>query len=101
MRPGGRAADDGIVHHHHPLAANLAFHGAELDLDLIYPVILPGGDEGPADIFVFDQADAVGNPRFPGIAHGGVQTGIRHADDNVRVHRMGLREDLPALTRAS
>ena len=93
--PGGRAPDDGIVHHHHPLAPDFAFHGAELDLDLIYPVILPGGDEGPADIFVFDQADAVGNPRFPGIAHGGVQTGIRHADDNVRVHRMGFCKDLP------
>ena len=58
-------------------------------------MILTGGNEGSADIFVLDQADAVRNPRFPGVAHGGVQTGIRHADDNIRIHRMGFCQNLP------
>ena len=87
---GGGSTDDGIINEDDAFPADLAADGAQLDSHLIQPVILTGRDEGSADIFVFHQADAVGDSGGPGIAQGSVQAGIRNADDDIRVHRVGL-----------
>ena len=56
-------------------------------------MILTGGDERAADILVFDQTDAVGNAGSPGVAQSGIQTRIRDADDDVRIHTVGLGQN--------
>ena len=72
--PGrGGSTDDGIINEDDAFPADLAADGAQLDSHLIQPVILTGRDEGSADIFVFHQADAVGDSGGPGIAQGSVQ----------------------------
>ena len=80
------APDDGIIDQHHALALHHGADGVQLDIDLIFPHILRGRNKGAADVFVFDKAHAVGDPGLTGVAHGGVQTGVRHADDDVRLH---------------
>ena len=92
---GGGAPDDGIVHHHDPSALHAALQGPQLDAHRLLPALLAGGDKGAADVTVFYQAYPVGNTGLLGVAHGGVQTGIRHADDHVGLHRVLLRQKAP------
>ena len=89
----GGAPDDGVIDQHHALALHHGADGVQLDIDLIFPHILRGRNKGAADVFVLDKAHAVGDPGLPGVAHGGVQTGVRHADDDVRLHGMLQREE--------
>ena len=52
-----------------------------------------GLDEGTADVAVLNEAQAVGDARFLGVAHGGVQAGVGHADDDIGLHRMLLCQE--------
>ena len=95
--PGGGAADDGIVDHHHPLARHLAFEGAQFEPYRILPALLVGGDKGPPNVAVLDKTLAVGNTRRLSVAHGSVQAGVRHADDHVGLRRVLPCQDTPGL----
>ena len=83
---GGGAPDDGIVHHYHPLARHTAGQRPQLDAHRLFPALLAGGDEGAANVAVFHQAHPVGDAGLLSKAHGGVQSGVGHADDHVRLH---------------
>ncbi|CAN4015306.1 Fimbrial protein, partial [Dysosmobacter welbionis] len=50
----GGAPDDGVVDQHHPLALHHGADGVQLDIDLVFPHGLSGGDEGAADVLVLD-----------------------------------------------
>ena len=82
------SADNGIVDQNHPFPFNDTPHRRELDPDLIQPLPLSWRDKGPSDIFIFDQPDPIGDPGRPGISQGGVQSGVRDADDHVCLHRV-------------
>ena len=84
----GCSADYRIVNHNNTLASDRVRNGIELDSDLVLAVLLAGSDERPSDIFVFDEADAVGDSGLLGIADGGVKAGVRNADNNVRLNGM-------------
>ena len=51
----GGAPDDGVVDQHHPLALHHGADGVQLDIDLVFPHGLSGGDEGAADVLVLDE----------------------------------------------
>ena len=89
---GGGAPDDRVVHHHHPLALDRGGQHVQLDAHEVFPLALRWLDKGPADVPVFNKADAVRDARLPGKAQRGVQAGIGHADDDVRLHRMLQRQ---------
>jgi len=91
----GGAPDDGIVDHDDPLAPHHLGDGVQFEPHQRLPGFLPRGNKGAPDVLVFDEADAVRDAGGPGIAHGGVQPGIRHADDHVRGHGMPLRQARP------
>ena len=86
----GRAADDGVVYQHDPLPFHDLSYRRKLYAHHIRPAVRR--DEGPADILVFHEPRIVRYPRFPAVADGGVEAGIRHADNEVRVHLMRPRE---------
>ena len=93
----GGAPDDGVIDEDNPLALYRLLDGIQLDLHLIHSLPLPRGDEGSADILVFDKANAVGNTALPGVAQGGVQTGIRHAHHQVSFHRVPSGQQLTGI----
>ncbi len=84
----GGAPHDGIVDQHHPFSLHTLLNGTELDLHLVQPGILAGRNKGSADIFIFDQPDAVGNPGFHRKPQGGVQAGVGNAHHDIRPGRM-------------
>ena len=90
---GGGAAHDGVVDEHHALALHGGSDGVELDAHAVLPLLLGGLDEGAADVLVFDEADAVGNAALAGVADGGVDAAVGHADDHVGLHGMVQRQE--------
>ena len=68
-------------------------NGVQLDAHGVLPLLLSRLDECAADVLVLDEADAVGNPAGAAVADGGIQPGIRHADDHIRLNRMVKREE--------
>ena len=90
----GGAADDGVVNENHPLVPDGLRDDVQLDADGGFPHVLAGGNEAAADVFVLQEAHAVGNAAFLGVAQGGVDAGVRHADDHVRFHRVFLCEEV-------
>ena len=94
---GGGAADDGVIHQHHPLALDGAGHRVELDADAVLALFLAALDKGAANVFIFDEADAVGDAALLGVAEGGVQAGVRHADDHIGLHGVLLRQEAARL----
>ena len=58
---GGGAAHDGVIHQHDPLALDGAGHHVQLDAHAVFALLLAALDKGAADVFIFDEADAVGN----------------------------------------
>ena len=90
---GGRTADDAVVHEDDALALHFGSDDVELDAHPVFPHLLIGGDERPADVLVLQKADAVRDARSLRIAHGGVETGIGHADNDVRLDGIFLREE--------
>lgn len=85
---GGSTPDDGVVDDDYPLAPYYGGNGVELDTHLVLPVFLAGGDEGAGDVLVLDEAGAVGDAGLPGIADGGIDAGVGHADHDVGLDRM-------------
>src|SRR5437762_1934714 len=55
-----RAADDRVVDQQHRLAAELEIDGVELAPHRLLPLVLPGHDEGAADVAVLDEALEIG-----------------------------------------
>ena len=49
---------------HHPLVPHRAGDDVQLDADAVFPLFLAALDEGAADVFVLDEADAVGDAAF-------------------------------------
>ena len=94
---GGRSTDDGVVDHDHPFALHAASQGAQLDAHGLLPALLSGRDEGAPHIAVFNQPDPIGNTGLLRIAHGGVQPGVRNADDHIRLRRAGPGQQAPRL----
>ena len=97
----GGSPDDGIVYQDHTLSGYALPDGAELQPHLIQPVLLSGGDKRAAYILVFDQADLIGNAGCPAVPQRRVQAGVRHTDDRIRLHRVGLRQDRSPRSRAA
>ena len=82
----GGAAHDRVVDHHHPLARQHIRQRVELHADARLAHGLGGLDEGAAHIAVLDQAIAEGDATELGVANGGRDAGIGHADHDVGVH---------------
>ena len=91
--PAGRTPDDGIVDQHNTLVPDHILNGGQLDLHLVQPVIRR--DERPADVFVLDQPDPVGNAGSAAVPQGCVQPGIRHADHQIRLRRVCFGQAFP------
>ena len=70
---GSRAAYDGVIHEDDSLVLHGGGDGVELDADACCTLGLFRLDEGPADVLVLDQADAVGNAAFVAVTQGGVE----------------------------
>ena len=52
----GVAANNGIVHHDHALAANRRCQGVEFNAQGLFPLFLPRFDERAGNIAVFNEA---------------------------------------------
>ncbi len=94
--PGaGGAADDGVVHQHHPFALDRGLRALSL-MRTAFSRCLGGLDEGAADVPVLDKADPIGDAGLAGIAQGRIQTGVGHADDHVRLDRVLQGQEGPS-----
>ena len=93
------APDNGIIDQHHPFIPHAFFDSAQLDSHLIEPGALPGGDKGPADIFVLHQPYPVRNTGFPAESKGGVQPRIRHPTTTSARTRAACT-DTPSMTES-
>ena len=93
----GGAAHDGVIHQHDALALDRGGDGVQLDADAALALGLAALNEGAADIFVLDKAYAVGDAALLGVTQGGVQAGIRRADDDVGLDGMLLRQETAGL----
>ncbi len=90
---GGGAAHDGVIHQHHPLALDGAGHHVQLDAHAVFALLLAALNEGAADVFILDEADAVGDAALLRVAERRIQTGIRHADDHIGLHGVLLCQE--------
>ena len=79
----GRAAHDGVVDQHDPLAVDDRAIGAVLEPHAELADVLARLDEGAPDIVVADDAELVGNAGFLGVADGGRDAGIGDRDHHV------------------
>ena len=94
---GGVAPDDRIVDEHDALIPHDLLYGGELYLDLIHAEPLPRGNERASDVFILDKADGIRYSRLKAEPERGVEAGIRHADDYIRLRGMRLGEYAPRL----
>ena len=69
----GGAAHDGVIHQHHALALDGAGHHVQLDAHAVLTLLLAALNEGAADVFVFDKADAVGDAALLRVAQRCIQ----------------------------
>ena len=86
----GRSADDGIIDQYNTFSGYDVFDRGKFNLYLIQPMIRR--NERPADIFVFDQTDSVGYAGSPAESQRSIQSGIGHADHDIRLRRVRLRQ---------
>ena len=84
----GRAANDRVVDHDDALALDRGAQGVQLEAHRALALVLTRLNKGTGDITVFDEADAVRDARELGVADGCRDTGVRHADNDVRADRM-------------
>src|SRR5580765_3372341 len=89
----GVAADDRVVDHDEPLAADDLAQRVELEPDTELADGLRGLDEGAADVGVLDEALAVGDAGLLGVADGGRRARLGRRDDQVRVDGVLAGED--------
>ena len=94
---GGGAAHDGVIHQHHPLALDGAGHDVQLDADAVLALLLAALNEGAADVFILDEADAVGDAALLRVAEGRIKAGVRHTDDHIGLHGVFLCEEAACL----
>ena len=80
------AADDGIIDEDDALVPDGFGDDVQLDAHGVFAHLLAGGDEAAADILVLQEADAVGDAALLRVADGCIDAGIRHADDDIRIH---------------
>ena len=98
--PAGCTAHDGIVDQHDAFITHRLIDHIQLDTHGVLALALRRLDKRPPNIAVFDEADAVRNPRFLCEAERRVKPAVRHADYNVRLNRMLTVQDAPgALAR--
>ena len=88
----GGAANNRVIDHHHPLALDILSQYIQLDLHRVLTLTLGRLNKAAADVAVLDKSNTVRNAALLGIAQGGVQAAVRHADDNIRVYRVFLRQ---------
>ena len=86
----GGAPDNGVIDEDDALALHLRHNGAQLHPHQVHSVPLARRDEGPANVAVFEEAQAKGDPGRLGVAQGRVQTGVRHPHHQIRLHRVSL-----------
>ena len=67
--------------------------GLSLMLTSFSRIVCVGEMKRAADVLIFDKADAVGDAGLARVADGCIKAGIRHADDDVRLHGMLEREE--------
>ena len=91
----GGAAYDRIVHQHDALALDDAAHRRELHLHAELAHRLYGLDESAPDILVLYQTHLIRDAALLGVAHGGAEARLRHADDYVGLCRT-LAEQPPS-----
>src|SRR5215467_568197 len=82
------AADDRIVDDDEPLTADVVAQRVELEPDAQLPDRLGRLDEGPPDVGVLDQAGAVGNAGFGGVADRRRRARLGNRDDQVGLDRV-------------
>ena len=82
----GSSADNRIIYHNNPLSRYRTFYYVKLNPHPVFPIALIRLDKCSADVFIFDETQAIGDPGLLRIAHSRIQSGIRNADDYVRVY---------------
>ena len=93
----GRAAHNGIVDQHDAFPCDRFTDRTQLELYAAVALRLRRRNKCPSDVFVFDEADAVGNAGCLRKSERGIQSRIRHADDSIRIHRMRRGEQCARL----
>ncbi len=93
----GGAAHDGVIHQHHALALDGAGDCVQLDAHAVLTLLLAALNEGAANVLILNEADAVGDAALLRVAQGGVQAGVRHADDHIGIHRVLLCQEAAGL----
>ena len=82
------AADNRIIHQDHPLPLDFRTDRIKLDADQLLTLLLSRRNKGSADIFVFDESDAVRDAGLPRIPNGSIQSRVRDTNHDICIHRM-------------
>ena len=86
---------DRVVDDHDALPAHDLGERVELHPQSVAPQLLARLDEGARDIAVLDEAVVLGEARRLGVTVGRRVAGVRHGDDEIRIHRRLPPQDLP------
>ena len=86
-RPGGRAAHQRVVDHHHPLAFEVLAQGVELQRHAALADVLRRLDERAPDVAVLDQPVVEADAALGRVADGGGDRAVGHRDHDVGVGR--------------
>ena len=90
----GGSTYDGVIDQDDTLALDFGADRVQLDLDEILTLGLSRCDEGSTDVLVLDKADTIRDTGLPAVADRGIEAGVRHADDDVCIDWVLLREEL-------
>ena len=63
----GSSPDDGVVHEDHSFSPDGVCYHVEFDANLVLTRFLTRCNKGSADVFVFDESDAIWNARLSGV----------------------------------
>src|SRR5206468_1281327 len=88
----GRAADDGVVDEHNTFALDEAADRIQFQFYAEVADGLRRLDERAADVMIANETHAEGNFRLKCVADRSGDTGVRHGNNDVRVHGMFARE---------
>ena len=81
-------SDDGVVHQNHSFPLTVSATTLSLIRTLSSRAFLTRCDKGSADVFVFDESDAIWNARLSGVTDRCVESGVRYADNHICLNRM-------------
>src|SRR5215211_7799675 len=90
----GVAPDDRVVDHHHALARDDLRQWVELHPEPVLPQLLTRLNERPRHVAVLDQAVVLRQARGPREPVGHRIAGVRYRDDQIRIHRGLLGQQL-------